>query len=283
MAGSNEALAAAVHSLDRARISEQRLGDLQLGSVGITLNPHFLLDDQGNRTRWLVKRLRARRFADPLAKFREFESDHRLLERYFADDLGGRQVLETAFVVVAHNFDAHPDYEPGREYVMVQEYVTGTSLQEAAQLHGGNPPEWLRRDLQCFVDRYRRLQARELAIPDCFSARSEHVKVEHARERVVLIDTNNVVLVRRDLSRNGLFQRYCARPLDAVRREDLHDVFRRVCTDYRFDHRHLHSPRPDFSFRDARELEQLVRYFPELPTDNQYLREVCSCFGLEGA
>jgi hypothetical protein len=164
-----------IRLLAGASISTERLGDLRLGSVGITLNPHFLLDDEGRRTEWLVKRLRATRFADPAAKLREFESDHRLLKQYFGAGPEHSQVLETAFVVLDRSFDDHVDYEPGREYVMLQRFVEGTTLQEAAEMYTGRTPPWLRQEVERFVVSYRRLQQIELAIPNCFSILKQEV------------------------------------------------------------------------------------------------------------
>jgi hypothetical protein len=256
-----------------AQISSERLGELRLGSVGITLNPHFLLDGRGNRTKWLVKRLRAARFSDPEAKLREFQHDHVLLERYF----GAAHILPTGFHVLDRNFDEHSDYVPGHEYVMIQEYVRGTTLLEALEDWQGDPPEWLDARVGSFVAAYRALQARELAIPDCFSVRSEHVKVDRERQRLVLIDTNNVVLVRRDLAANELFQRYHP-DISTTTLEVLHEVFWRICADYEFDRQRISSPRPDLNYREVRAIEQLVRYFPRDGGDNQYLRELQSTF-----
>ncbi len=266
--------------LMRASISTERLGELRMGSVGITLNPHFLLDREGRRTSWLVKRLRARRFADPLAKFHEFEADHQLLTRYFGAPLRPPQVLETDFLVLERNFDSHGDYEVGREYVMVQRFVRGTTLQEAADQARGSPSGWLRREVERFVERYRAMQRIELAIPDCFSIRSEHIKVDDENQRLVLIDTNNVVQVRRDLGANRLFLRYFGEAVAGVTIEALHDVFERICADYTFDRQHLHSPHPELNYREARAIEQLIRYFPRHGGDNQYLRELVTTFEL---
>jgi hypothetical protein len=150
-------------------------------------------------------------------------------------------------------------------------------------MYTGRTPPWLRQEVERFVVSYRRLQQIELAIPDCFSIRSEHIKVDHEAERLTLIDTNNVVLVRRELEHNALFRSNCPVPLEDVGLDALHDVFERICARYDFDNQHLHSPRPDFSFRDARAIEQLVRYFPRHFADNQYLEELVSTFELPGA
>jgi hypothetical protein len=235
--------------LATARISPERLGDLGLGSVGITLNPHFLLDEHGRRTEWLVKRLRAHRFDDPAAKLAEFEHDHRLLERYFACGPGAPQVLETQFVVVDRNFDDHPDYERGREYLMVQRFVRGTTLQEAVEQHPRSA--WLHQAVEQYVNSYRTMQREELAIPDCFSIRSEHIKVDPEEQRLVLIDTNNVVLVRRELKGNALFRRYFTAPLEQVTLRLLHEVFAQLCAEFDFDRQQITSSHPNFSFREA--------------------------------
>ena len=47
-------------------------------------------------------------------------------------------VPDTAFMTLEFNFEDHPDHVPGVEYVMIQRFVNGVSLAQAAERYGGD-------------------------------------------------------------------------------------------------------------------------------------------------
>ncbi len=262
--------------LREGRISPLRLGEMGIGTVGITLNPHFILDRDGQPTGWLAKRLRTSQFDDPPATFARFEREHRLVERYFGGPTVS-MVARSAFVVLDRSL------EPGapqaqREYVMVQEFVDGISLEEAsARFREGQLP-WLRHVVARFVDAYR-IPQRAAAPPlDCFSTRSDHVKVDIRHRRVLLIDTNNLVSLKEELAHNAAFlSRWTAKagPVDA---EQFAGVLAQIQSSGEYDPAHLTTTRDATFLRDARALELLARYFPGGGADNFYVRDILAAF-----
>lgn len=262
--------------LREGRISPQRLGDLGLGAVGITLNPHFILDRHGARTPWLAKRLRSAQYEDPAATWAIFERDHAAVLRYFAPEQPS-MVADTAFVVLDRPLDDHADHRATSEYVMVQEYVEGISLEQAAALYADRLPPWLRAAYELFVSRYRTMQA-DGVILDCFSPRSDHVKVDVHGRRVVIIDTNNLVVLADEARRNPAFcARYAGDPGHATAKA-VDRVLREMQARGEYDPEQLLTSRDASLLRDARALEHLRRYFPPDGTDNFYLRAVVRAF-----
>ncbi len=268
-----------VECLRQGRISDKRLGELGLGTVGITLNPHFILDRQGCRTPWLAKRLRARMYPDPAATFERFQREHALVVRFFgAEPAEGAMIPETAFLVLDRNLDDHPDYERNREYVMVQAFVEGVSLQQAAESYRG--AAWLRNAASSFVQAYQRMQREGHAVLDCFSVRSDHVKVDTRRKRFFLIDTNNPVVLREEVAQNHVFcERFRGDPGRADA-NDVHDVFEALCASGQYDPDELACSQDREFLREACALEHLARYFPRDGGPNKYLREVIALFGM---
>lgn len=261
--------------LKEGRISRRRLGDMGLGTVGITLNPHFVLDRRGARSGWLAKRLRARQYDDPAATFSRFQREHELVSRYFGP---GGMIPETEFVVLDGNLDEHRDYEPGREYVMVQRFVEGVSLEQASREIPGET--WLRECVRTFVRAYERMQQEAFAVLDCFSVRSDHIKVDVRNRRILLIDTNNPVVLSNELSVNSVFRERFPRPTTTATPDDAHDVFDALCAAGEYDPEELVCGKDRAFLRDACALEHLVRYFPRHGAPNKYLREVLELFGM---
>jgi len=259
--------------LREGRISKRRLGDLGLGTVGITLNPHFILNRSGERTGWLAKRLRARQYADPAATFSRFQREHELVSSYFGESPGAKTMIpDTEFVVLDRNLDDHPDYQPNREYVMVQRFVQGISLEEAVpRLH---TQAWLANRVLAFVEAYQRMQREAFAVLDCFSIRSDHVKVDTEHQRVLLIDTNNPVVLPLEAAANALFGTKFEGDILRVTPDDVHDVFDALCASGEYDPAALVCTRDQAFLRDACAIEHLVRYFPRGGAPNRYLREV---------
>lgn len=258
--------------LREGRISKQRLGDLGMGTVGITLNPHFILNRSGERTGWLAKRLRARQYADPAATFSRFQREHELVSSYFGTSLEPHSMIpDTAFVVLDQNLDDHADYQPNREYVMVQRFVHGVSLEEASRLDTG---PWLASRVQAFIHAYQRMQREAFAVLDCFSVRSDHVKVDTEHRRVLLIDTNNPVILPLEAAGNTVFRSYHEGDIRKVTPDDVHDVFDALCASGEYDPAALVCSSDRAFLRDACALEHLVRYFPRGGAPNRYLREV---------
>lgn len=261
--------------LEEGRITRQRLGDMGLGTVGITLNPHFVLDRHGNRSGWLAKRLRARQYDDPAATFARFQQEHALISRYFGPE---NMVPETEFVVLDRNLDDHQDYEPGREYVMVQRFIEGISLEQACHEMGTSP--WLRQQVRAFVGAYQRMQNDAFAVLDCFSVRSDHVKVDVRNRRLLLIDTNNPVILANELDVNAVFRERFRGPTNSATPADAHDVFDALCSAGEYNANELACGMDRAFLRDACALEHIVRYFPRNGTPNKYLTEVLSLFGM---
>jgi hypothetical protein len=269
----NEALS---QFLRAPRITPQRLADLGLGNVGITFNPHLVLDAEGRRTGWLVKRLRSQRYADPFRQFRRFRAEHLLVDRFFGRPTPGAagHLPRTAFVIIDWNLDAHPDYLPGTELLMFQEHVPGCSVSEALAPDGPPPAPWLRAALLSFISCYRQM-ARECAvIPDLFSLRSEHLKVDYQRRRLLLIDTNNLVSLRRDLRDNNLFAAaYTGRWRD-IDGDKLIHVFKGVCEKHGYDPERRDSPDRALDLKEAAALQELVGLFPPGGQDNSYVHSL---------
>ncbi|MFW5739191.1 MAG: hypothetical protein ACOC1F_02375 [Myxococcota bacterium] len=268
-----------IEYLRDGRISAERLGDLGLGTVGITLNPHFILDQHGERTGWLAKRLRARQYPDPAATFARFQREHELVSRYFGARSGSESMIpDTAFVVLHRNLDDHPDYEPNREYVMVQRFVRGISLEQAARSHGGE--RWLQARLHAFVEAYQRMQREAHAVLDCFSIRSDHIKVDVRGRRLLLIDTNNPVIIAEELANNSVFCTRFDGDAAGATPDDVHDVFDALCAAGEYEPNELVCSRDREFLREACALEHLARYFPRGGRPNKYLREVLQLFGI---
>jgi|GEM_PF-6174342 len=262
--------------LREGRISTLRLGDMGVGSVGITLDPHFILGRDGARTGWLAKRLRASQFGDPAATFARFEREHRLVDRYFGAPPPS-MVAESAFVVL-DGWSSPGSTTQSREYVMVQEFVNGISLDEAATRFRAGELPWLGDEIHRFLDAYRHMQHEAMAVLDCFSTRSDHVKVDVRQRRVVLIDTNNLVSLRDELSCNAAFRSSGGGDPDSADAEVIARSLAMMQSSGEYDPARLATTRDPTFLRDARAIELLVRYFPAGGEDNFYVREVLAAF-----
>ena len=263
--------------LPTSGISSARIETLGLGNVGITFNVHLLLGPDGEWSGWLAKRLRSACFADPDATFARFRREHELVEAHFRRFPEGPEVPPTCFTVVDRSLGPDRDTLAGRELVLLQEYVTGVTLSAAAERFGRDVPAWLRARLQGLVRSYSALQASG-TVPDLFLLTSDHLKVDEPGERLVLIDTNNLVAIDTELAGNSLFRGYDSQRHVSV--ATLHQVKDRICADHGVDERRCSCDDRAVNLTELRTILDLCRYFPLPPTPNAYLAKVIQAFGL---
>jgi hypothetical protein len=254
-------------TLLRARSwSPQTLGQLGMGSIGAMLSPHILLNEQGEPCNWVVKRLRSERFPDPSAVFARLCREHEEMLRYFGEAPRGL-LPQTRF----ETLECGAQRVCQEEYVELQEYVGGVSF--ARYCEGRIAlPYWFLRRLSLFVSSYRQMMCRRWCIPDCFSVRTEQVRVWPARRGIFIIDTNNLLDARDVFSRSPTLAQYCRpSPSDLLQ---WRRCYEQMCADYDYDRRSAYCSRQDFDAVEFRALDELFRWVVPEGESNPFLAEL---------
>jgi hypothetical protein len=161
-------------------------------------------------------------------------------------------IPETHFVALPFCLDDHSDVLPDNDLVVLQRYVHGCSLAQAARkFHENGSLCWLEAALGAFIGAYRELLERAI-LPDLFSLDSEHVKVDFDRRLIQLFDTNNLTFLSKTLANNRLFERYrVANAVEAISIEELHRVKARICEAHGRRHRALLHARSQHRYEGA--------------------------------
>lgn len=125
------------------------------------------------------------------------------------------------------------------------------------------------------------MQTEARVVLDLFRLQSDHLMVDPARKKLWLIDTNNLVDLRREVAQNRLFRSVCSLEATQVTADDLHQALGRLCEKHGFDTKHFFCAGPPVDIKEMRVLVDLGQCFPAGDADNSYIRAVKAAFALE--